>query len=912
MDSEITLLIDRLIVAMRSNVGTERQLRQELQWRLSRTDWLRLDELIEARRQKEPLILQPDDLAAVHLERELIQRLSSRKKRHEKRRKWVHDERARRSQAELDRRRAVVVQVVERALEKSFLEAEREWTATPDANLLSYKEFDDIRTEFVQRWAEKHLDLSLDGDQARAVGAWGAQVLVTARAGSGKTRALVARAAFLQKHLGVPAQHILLLAFNKKAAQEMRSRLTNWLPDTLPHVMTFHAFAYALVRPHRKLIGDDGSGGMLFQSREVQDLLDQHLQARRYLILIKDLMLRLFTEDWESLHRRGADLPAEELLRLRRSAPRETLKGEIVRSHGERVIANTLFENDVRYRYEPLVSLNDQPYRPDFVIPHSKGGLVIEYLGLTGDKAYDATSDVKRAYWAQRKHYTLLEVLPKDLPRLGEGRHCAKVLEALDKVGISRCVLDEKEIWERIKHRAIDKFTTTMKHFIGRCRTAGWSPKVLSERIKAHVAITKAERRFLRLARAIYSAYVKMLDKKQLEDFPGLMRQALEKLETGQTIFVQNHGLTRADAASLQHVLVDEFQDCTASFCEMLQGLRAVANGLRVFCVGDDWQAVNGFAGADTKYFRDFASYFGAPNAVAITTNYRSAECVVRVGNGVMQGRGVPGRSGVSVRGAVRIAEVDRLEPSPDERGVYPKNEYMPAVTRLAADARRRGMRVALLGRRNAIEWAPEARKGEVPASGAGLARLEKHLRAIAVSDGEGWIECTTVHKFKGLERDCVIILDAVDRQFPMLHATWAFLRIFGVTVETLLEDERRLFYVAATRAVNELVVCTESDKASEFILECSELRGAERVDWAKMPPVARDNEYVEVCVLGGFDVRHELKAAGFRWAPMRKVWTKLVQASAFDSASVLQEKWCRDGVKVLVRGGDGAVIMQS
>ena len=77
---------------------------------------------------------------------------------------------------------------------------------------------------------------------------------VIARAGSGKTSTLVNRAIFLQKQCGVHPSEILLLVFNRKAAQEITDRLKKYLPNDMPHVMTFHALAYAIVHPTEKLL----------------------------------------------------------------------------------------------------------------------------------------------------------------------------------------------------------------------------------------------------------------------------------------------------------------------------------------------------------------------------------------------------------------------------------------------------------------------------------------------------------------------------------------------------------------------------------------------------------------------------------------------------------------------------------
>jgi DNA helicase-4 len=44
-----------------------------------------------------------------------------------------------------------------------------------------------------------------------------------------------------------------------------------------------------------------------------------------------------------------------------------------------------------------------------------------------------------------------------------------------------------------------------------------------------------------------------------------------------------------------------------------------------------------------------------------------------------------------------------------------------------------------------------------------------------------------------------VIVLDAVKRSYPLIHPNWVFLRVFGDSIDSIEDEERRLFYVATT-----------------------------------------------------------------------------------------------------------------
>ncbi len=86
-------------------------------------------------------------------------------------------------------------------------------------------------------------------------------LLVFAGAGSGKTRVITNRIAYLITQKGVPAENILAVTFTKKAAGEMQERVTELLKDlgvsnkTSPLIGTFHSIGALFLRQHAKEVG---------------------------------------------------------------------------------------------------------------------------------------------------------------------------------------------------------------------------------------------------------------------------------------------------------------------------------------------------------------------------------------------------------------------------------------------------------------------------------------------------------------------------------------------------------------------------------------------------------------------------------------------------------------------------------
>lgn len=92
------------------------------------------------------------------------------------------------------------------------------------------------------------------------------------------------------------------------------------------------------------------------------------------------------------------------------------------------------------------------------------------------------------------------------------------------------------------------------------------------------------------------------------------------------------------------------------------------------------------------------------------------------------------------------------------------------------------------------------------------------HKQGINRQAMEQLLEVTTAHKSKGQEAELVIVLEATERRFPLIHPDNLLFQIFGVTPKDVLDEERRLFYVAVTRAKHRLCVLTDEDVRSPFI----------------------------------------------------------------------------------------------
>jgi DNA helicase-4 len=165
------------------------------------------------------------------------------------------------------------------------------------------------------------------------------------------------------------------------------------------------------------------------------------------------------------------------------------------------------------------------------------------------------------------------------------------------------------------------------------------------------------------------------------------------------------------------------------------------------------------------------------------------------------------------------------------------------------------------------------------------LASYQEHLRSFFPEESRHKIEVSTIHGYKGKESDVVVVLDAVEGSIPLIHPNWVFTRMFGDNLTQLNDDERRLFYVAVSRARERLILLTESRRESLYVKELQELKLA-KLDWSKLPtPVYVHRDRLVVEVNDGYEIKEELKQRGFSYDGRKRVWRKHFGASDSDIA---------------------------
>lgn len=635
----------------------------------------------------------------------------------------------------------------------------------------------------------------LTEEQARAVVTFDNRVRVVAAAGSGKTSVMVARAAYAVARGFVPPDRILMLAFNADAAAELRARISArlgavGLPTDGLQASTFHSFGLALIgratgrKPSiASWVGRQGTE--IDKVLAIVDELRDSSPEFRYKWDTFRLLYGRMSETPEAGDHDGYD-------RDTRQNGFRTYRGETVRSEGERLIADWLFLNGVDYRYEQpyahdVADADHSQYRPDFYYPqidvwHEHWALRADGTPPEAFTGYAESMQWKRSIH-QRFRTTLLETAWHEIVTF-------KGFAALDAELRSRGVeLDWNPDRPRptsgaqpIEH---ERLARTIRTFMSHVKANSLSRDDLAARLAD--SPSPRTRIFLELYWEIHDRWEQELRAAGAIDFDDMLVQAADLLERN------------PDLSTYDMVLVDEFQDTSHSRARLV---RALCQGPEKYllAVGDDWQAINRFAGADITAMTRFEQMFGPAETVRLQTTFRNPQAIADIaGRFVSRNPAQIDKRVVSARRAVSHPEVG------------------PPVTIIRVDASRE-VPQAIAG--YLTDLAARAPQSSVDV--LGRYRHEERLLPRRRFTGLD-VTFRTVHAAKGLEADYVILpnLTKGTYGFPSRIEDDPVLRLAMPGDDGFPHaEERRLFYVALTRARRAVTIFTVVGQESPFVVE--------------------------------------------------------------------------------------------
>ena len=637
--------------------------------------------------------------------------------------------------------------------------------------------------------------------------------LVLAGAGSGKTSVIVAKAAYLIHRASRPPHQILLMAFGAKAAEEMANRIEERCGAPVD-ARTFHALGYGIIKEvegQAPALAPHASDDMQFRAL-LRDILEQ-LVAK--LGEVCSLLIQWFSTLFWSYRSEWDFKTRDQYYQYVESHELRTLQGELVKSFEELEIANWLFTNGIAYEYEPVYEHklpdNDRrSYTPDFRLLES--GVYIEHFGVRKERGPSGRVRLVTAPFVDRKSYlegmdwkreihkkcgtTLIETFSYERV---EGRLTKALAEKLAPFA-KPIRIPPRQVFERLNDLGqVDAFTQTLGTFLRHFKSAGLSFEECQHRGESSSDATR-NLAFLKIFEPLFSEYQRRLGDRI--DFEDMIIRATEYVASGRY------------RSPYRHLLVDEFQDISEGRAKLLLALKGQHDDARIFAVGDDWQSIYRFAGSDVHLMRNFGEEFGG--AFAGSTGIHQT---------VDLGRTFRSVDKIAIAARSFILE----NPSQIEKQVIPAGTTeMPAI-KVAYYSR--GQESAMLStvlktiRQTAARPKPQKRE-TVLLLGRYRRVCPKNLPKIEAAHPELSIRFMTIHASKGLEADHVVVLKATSERMglpseivddPVLDMVMSEPEQFEHA------EERRLFYVALTRARQTVTILADQEKQSVFVRELVE-----------------------------------------------------------------------------------------
>ena len=665
---------------------------------------------------------------------------------------------------------------------------------------------------------------SLNDEQRIAVISEDARILVLAGAGSGKTKTLLQKLIYLIEEKEISPSSILAITFTKNATNEMIDRLIisadttgqyetmlfdkqlskadkdkeriynqkkyKWI-DGLT-VRTFHGFCYGVLRSYGVNGFDNKFRIIGNEKRDEEDELSKNVAPETVFEVVHKLLIEQCEDTIFLLQLKRYILDyIIDKIHLKKNdkniIPKDgkyftTLDGTKVRSKSEQFIADWFYRHSIKYEYEPLLNIKYFSFRPDFYIPEAN--LYIEHVS---DKSYSTKDKEEQFVKGNLLLVKTFESMTRD---------SALFNHTLDKIVKNRLPANYLNTVSLTYKEEFNGYHEDVKDFVGQIMRITDMIKV--ENIDLKLVLENARkdqhervRNFYELAIPIVQKYIHYCTDKSYLDFNDLISRT--------TSLFQNHeDIANKYKSKYQYILVDEFQDVNNLQVELIKLL--LKEQTQLFCVGDDWQSIYGFRGSNVSYIVDFENHFANSKVIKLSLNYRSTQNIVGASNEVIKHNKFKVEKEIfsSKRSEHKI--VIYSGNSEDENIQFCFNKVHELLEEgLTNDD------ILFLYRRSKM-YSPYFYRFK-----------NENVK----------VQAKTIHGAKGLEAKVVFIIGLTQGNggFPDI---WLEDRIFQVIKKAnhdlLMEEERRLFYVAITRAKDKLFLITEKGNESSFLKEIPEI----------------------------------------------------------------------------------------
>lgn len=651
----------------------------------------------------------------------------------------------------------------------------------------------------------------LDPQQRNAIVNGEDNCLVVSSAGSGKTSTIQGKVRYLIDMCNVDSNDILLITYTRKAAGELRERIGySGLTSS-----TFHGLAYNIISQVDKApsIVDDDFALNLFYSK-LKD--HQFIEAITYYLI--NLISRIKDPD--------KYLSEREYLADRRKygiqAYFPDMDGKIIftRSEEERKICHFLSTHGVSFRYEERYEFDTattafRQYKPDFTIYYTVNGaprkLYLEHYAVGksgmvpkwfGEPRGMTWQEADRKYkegimWKRRTHNQRgTKLIETTSAMFSNGTWEQELTSLLSANGVPLVEKSAEQVYQEIVQRDKHKEKVVLELLMSFINLMKANCKTIDEVAASARKFNDGRNLFIieNMVKPFYTSYQAALDKNGEMDFTDAILQATDMCNNGKYLL------------KYKYIIVDEFQDISFDRYRFLMGLRNQSPLGKIFAVGDDWQSIYRFSGSDMGLFSDFSKHFGFTTICKIESTYRFAQPAIGISSAFIQ------KNASQVKKNVKSPRKDIVTTIKFEGYGEDKELAETVANKIKAIPNEKSVYILA---RYAFDFTIFRNAGY---------NYREHDKNIEISIGNRKVKCLTVHQAKGLEADYVFLLkcDSDIYGFPSMISDDPVLEYLLSQQEESVDfaEERRVFYVAITRAKANTTIFYKRARPSVFVDE--------------------------------------------------------------------------------------------
>lgn len=653
---------------------------------------------------------------------------------------------------------------------------------------------------------------SLDEDQRRAILCDSKSNLVIAGAGSGKTLTICGKIKWLLSN-GIKPSEILLLSYSNDSAKDLERKTK--LINPLLKVKTFHGLGYEMLKTKKRPIESIEDilhsflKDNLIEKTKIGEKIFKFYSLFLYQPENEDEIYEEKWEEYEKIENYDFKTLKDVLSSTNTNNSKITIKRERVRSIEELVIANWLFINGIKYEYEPVykrkIDSNDRhDYTPDFYLPDYD--IYIEHFGINSDgRAPQYSKKIEEQYlkdmtWKREVHkkyntnlietysyefknQTIFDKLEKTLKIETKNRIDKEIFK-----GYIECIFDNKD-FSYLKKLLLQSVNLYKSNFL---YDSGFE-KILNNFEFKNIYQKFRTILFLEICKEAFLFCKSEVQKQGKIDFDYMILKTIEIINDQENY-------------KYKYVLVDEFQDISWTRLKFLKKILEHGNS-KIFAVGDDWQSIYRFAGSDVNVFLNFAEEFEDVKINKISMTYRNSQEMQTI----MQKFILKNKQQIEKTIKSSLHEKNPIKIIYDNNKSDAFKKALSEINQINPSSK-----ILILGRnRYDVET--------ILSEDIQMKKVNNQIALSSTTFNKFKMTFKTIHKSKGLEEDYVILINGENKKdgLPNKMEDDKIINIFLPKKDQYdFAEERRLFYVAITRAKKVAYVLSNINNPSIFVKE--------------------------------------------------------------------------------------------